>query len=151
MVFEKSGLCNSKTPFLSRPYMYLYHLSTSFLGLGKCWCKYKSYASQANCKISAHGPSYGGVWGLKSLGFEGPRAVWSVWGEGFLAASRNEKKKQDLFCFLDVELFEKRKTPFLTFFKDPPVQNRSCDSKSMAAHDQTEHHSQTTTRSRLRR
>ena len=25
------------------------------------------------------GPSYGGVWGLKSLGFEGPRAVWSVW------------------------------------------------------------------------
>ena len=27
----------------------------------------------------AHGPSYGGVWGLKPLGFEGPRAVWSVW------------------------------------------------------------------------
>ena len=27
----------------------------------------------------AHGPSYGGVWGLKSLGSEGPRAVWSVW------------------------------------------------------------------------
>ena len=26
-----------------------------------------------------HGPSYGGVWGLNSLGFEGPRAVWSVW------------------------------------------------------------------------
>ena len=25
------------------------------------------------------GPSYGGVWGLKSLGFEGPRAVWSAW------------------------------------------------------------------------
>ena len=33
------------------------------------------------------GPSYGGVgpessggvWGLKSLGFEGPRVVWSVW------------------------------------------------------------------------
>ena len=25
------------------------------------------------------GLSYGGVWGLKSLGFEGPRAVWSVW------------------------------------------------------------------------
>ena len=22
---------------------------------------------------------YGGVWGLKSLGFEGPKAVWSVW------------------------------------------------------------------------
>ena len=28
---------------------------------------------------NAHGPSYGGVWGLKSLGFEGPRVVWSVW------------------------------------------------------------------------
>ena len=27
----------------------------------------------------AHGPSYGGVGGLKPLGFEGPRAVWSVW------------------------------------------------------------------------
>ena len=25
------------------------------------------------------GPSYGGVWGLKFLGFEGPGAVWSVW------------------------------------------------------------------------
>ena len=24
------------------------------------------------------GPSYGGVWGLNSLGFEGPRAVWSI-------------------------------------------------------------------------
>ena len=36
--------------------------------------------------IDAHGPSYGGVGpsyggvrGLKSLGFERPRAVWSVW------------------------------------------------------------------------
>ena len=27
----------------------------------------------------AHGPSFGRVRGLKSLGFEGPRAVWSVW------------------------------------------------------------------------
>ena len=25
------------------------------------------------------GPSYGGVWGQKPYGFEGPRAVWSVW------------------------------------------------------------------------
>ena len=33
------------------------------------------------CYPDAHGPSYGGVWGLKSLGFEGPRAVWSVWVE----------------------------------------------------------------------
>ena len=32
----------------------------------------------SNCP-DAHGPSYGGVWGLKPLGFEGPRAVWSVW------------------------------------------------------------------------
>ena len=29
------------------------------------------------------GPSYGGVWGLNSLGFEGPRVVWSVWVDGF--------------------------------------------------------------------
>lgn len=25
----------------------------------------------------AEGPLYGGVWGLKSIGFEGPRAIWS--------------------------------------------------------------------------
>ena len=32
---------------------------------------------------NAHGPSYGGVWGLKALGFEGRRAVWSVWVRDF--------------------------------------------------------------------
>ena len=31
--------------------------------------------------------SSGGVWGLKSLGFEGPRAVWSVWVVAFLLRS----------------------------------------------------------------
>ena len=37
------------------------------------------------------GPSYGGVWGLKSLGFEGPRAVWSVWAHEHFRGSSAAK------------------------------------------------------------
>ena len=31
------------------------------------------------------GPSYAGVWGLKSLRFEGPRVLWSVWVTSLLS------------------------------------------------------------------
>ena len=56
----------------------------SGLGLQLGWLR--TEGAGGDLSPDAHGPSYGGVgpsygwvWGLKPLGFEGPRAVWSVW------------------------------------------------------------------------
>ena len=54
--------------------------SSSTWQSGPTWCcSLRLYPDAHGPSYGGVGPSYGGVRGLKSLGFERPRAVWSVW------------------------------------------------------------------------
>ena len=66
------------------------------------------HAASFSCP-DAHGPSYGGVWGLKSLNIEGPRAVNGASGYLFFSTINNHHDHDHLL--IAMHPFYYRDTP----------------------------------------